>query len=284
MAIDKRELDMVDGRAKPTGNHRTARCWVPRLPRPGARTEPARTDARSGPEPGPARATQPARIGHLSVLDAPRPGAHEAHETPRTNARHAIDRSTLLKRAAVGLGGISAGGAAAAGFAQASGQQTSAADHLSPRDKEVLQFALKLEHLQTAFYREALQKNKLTGEAKQFAQVVGHEEDEHLAYLEHELGSAANPSPKFNFGDATTNDKRFIAAAVTFEDLTLAAYNGQAENMSRQTLKSVSRVISVEARHAAWSRSLAGKLPAPVPADVPITADAALKAIHPYMA
>ena len=63
----------------------------------------------------------------------------------------------------------------------------------------------------------------------------------------------------------------------------LAAYNGQAENISRTTLQSVSRVISVEARHASWARSLAGKLPAPVPADVPITASAALKSIKSYL-
>ena len=42
-------------------------------------------------------------------------------------------------------------------------------------------------------------------------------------------------------------------------------------------------MISVEARHASWARSLAGKLPAPVPADVPITASAALKSIKSYL-
>jgi rubrerythrin len=128
-----------------------------------------------------------------------------------------------------------------------------------------------------------LRDGKLTGQTRQFAEVVGREEREHLHYLERTLGRAAGSAPAFKFGDATTDNAKFIAAAVEIEDTGLAAYNGQAENMSRATLGSVARVISVEARHAAWARSLAGKLPAPVPADVPITASAALKSIKPYL-
>ena len=113
--------------------------------------------------------------------------------------------------------------------------------------------------------------------------LVEREEREHLHYLQHALGGDAAKAPTFKFGDATTNNAKFIAAAVTIEDTGLAAYNGQAENMSRATLGEVARVISVEARHASWARSLAGKLPAPVPADVPITASAALKSLKPYL-
>jgi rubrerythrin len=192
-----------------------------------------------------------------------------------------VPRSALIKRIAISLGGLSAAGAAAAGLASAS--RSSGPSALSSGDREVLEFALKLEQLQTAFYRQAVQGGKLTAQTRQFAEVVGHEEQEHLHYLEHALGRAAGPAPAFTFGDATSNDAKFIAAAVTIEDTGLAAYNGQAENMSRETLQSVGRVISVEARHAAWARCLAGKLPAPVPADAPITASAALRAIKPYL-
>jgi rubrerythrin len=191
-----------------------------------------------------------------------------------------VPRATIIKRIAVTLGGLTAAGAAAAGLASAS---RSSGSSLSSRDREVLQLALKFEQLQTAFYGQALKAGKLTGQIKQYAEVVGGEERAHLHYLEHALGGAAGSPPTFTFGDATTDDAKFIAAAVTIEDTGLAAYNGQAENMSRATLQSVARVISVEARHAAWARSLAGKLPAPVAADVPITASAALKSIKPYL-
>ena len=197
-----------------------------------------------------------------------------------------VGRAVLLKRVAITLGGIIGGGAAAAGIADAS--HTSAKHggdkSLSARDREILEFALRLEHLQVAFYAEAIRRGKLTGEAKQFAQIVGHEENEHLKYFDQVLGSSNAKPGSFKFGDATASDKQFVTAAAKIEDTGLAAYNGQAENLSRQTLESVARVMSVEARHAAWARSLAGQVPAPVAADQPVSAAAALNAIKPYMA
>ena len=209
-------------------------------------------------------------------MDLHEPGLAPSEE--HSNA--GVPRAAIIKRIAVALGGLSAAGAAAAGLASASRSSKSS---LSSRDKEVLEFALKFEQLQTAFYHQALHDGKLTGATKQFAEVVGREEQAHLHYLEHALGDNASKAPTFTFGDATTDNAKFIAAAVTIEDTGLAAYNGQAENMSRATLQSVARVISVEARHAAWARSLAGKLPAPVAADVPITASVALKSIKSYL-
>jgi rubrerythrin len=199
-----------------------------------------------------------------------------------TEAQRVIEvpRAAIFKRMAVSLGGLSAAGAAAAGLASAS---RSSGSSLSSRDREVLEFALKLEQLQTAFYSQALRHGKLNGVTKQFAETVGGEERAHLHYLERALGSAAGSAPTFTFGDATTDNAKFIAAAMTIEDTGLAAYNGQAENISRATLQSVARVISVEARHTAWARSLAGKLPAPTPTDTPITAAAALKSIKSYL-
>ena len=147
MAIDKRELDMVDGHAKPTGNHRTTRCWVPRLrtrvpaPRAPAPTPP--------PDPGPARTPQPARIGHLSVLDAPRPGAHEAQ-----NAAHErTPRDRPIDAAQACRGGPGRHLRRRRRRSRLRAGQRSANQRRRPplaRDKEVLQFALKLEHLQTA--------------------------------------------------------------------------------------------------------------------------------------
>jgi rubrerythrin len=196
-----------------------------------------------------------------------------------------LGRGALLKRVAITLGGIAAGGAAAAGFAEASRKSPHGdPPSLSARDREILEFAVRLEHVQVAFYSEAIRRGKLTGEVKQFAQIVGQEERQHLDYFDHLLGSSNAKPGKFKFGDATASNKQFVAAAAKIEDTGLAAYNGQAENMSRHTLKAVARVISVEARHAAWARSLAGELPAPVPADVPISAAKALNAIKPYLA
>jgi rubrerythrin len=198
-----------------------------------------------------------------------------------------VGRAALLRRTAIALGGIAAGGAAAAGLADASGKSAGDAHSgpaLSRHDRQVLELALRFEQLQTAFYGAAVRRGQLTGEARQFAQTVAHEERQHLAYIEHALGGHTAQPPKFSFGDAATSDKQFVAAAAKIEETGLAAYNGQAENVSRATLASLARVISVEARHAAWARSLAGELPAPVAVDVPITASQALHEIKPYLA
>ena len=178
----------------------------------------------------------------------------------------------------VGLGAITAGGAGAAALASARGPAS-----LPARDRRILRFALELERLQSAFYAEAIRVGKLTGEVRQFAQIVGREEQAHLHYLEKALGSTAGGAQRYHFGDAAHSDRSFIAAAVKLEDTGLAGYNGQAANLSRTTLRSVARVISVEARHAAWARDLAGQEPAPHATDAPISAAEAMTAIRPFM-
>ena len=52
----------------------------------------------------------------------------------------------------------------------------------------------------------------------------------------------------------------------------MAAYNGQATNVSKPTLEAAATVVSVEARHAAWIRSIAGEPPAPDATDTPLSA------------
>jgi rubrerythrin len=199
--------------------------------------------------------------------------------TEGETAPDALSRAGLLGRVGAGLAAALGGGAAAAGLTSALG-----APARHGRDRAVFAFAITLEHLQVAFYSQALKSGKLTGEFRQFAQVVAAEERKHLTYLTGVAGGRAAPVPSFTFGDALSSEAKFIAAAVTIEDMGLAAYNGQAGNLSSGARARVGRVISVEARHAAWARALDGKQPAPVAVDVPISAAAAQRAIKPYLA
>ena len=189
-----------------------------------------------------------------------------------------ITRGGLLARSAVGAAVVSAGGGAATALASGRG-----VSRMTARDREVLRFALVLEQLQVAFYAAALHAGTLTGEPRQFAETVSGQEQAHLRYLRDELRIAAAPAPRYRFADAFRSDAQFVAAAVRLEEVGVAAYNGQAENVSRRTLRAVSRVMSVESRHAAWARAMAGKDPAPVAADRSISAAAAVSAIRPFM-
>ena len=60
----------------------------------------------------------------------------------------------------------------------------------------------------------------------------------------------------------------------------MAAYNGQATNLSRATLEAAAKVVSVEARHAAWIRSIIGEPPAPDATDTPLSADEVLEGLQ----
>ena len=51
------------------------------------------------------------------------------------------------------------------------------------------------------------------------------------------------------------------------ENLGVAAYNGQAANLTKRALAPAAEIVSVEGRHAAWISDLAGELPAPHAAD-----------------
>ena len=166
-------------------------------------------------------------------------------------------RAQLFKLAAVGGGSLLASGVAFGGIPSlAFGASAS-------EDVKILNFALLLEYLEATFYTEAEQKHKLTGQTRGFAKIVGGHERTHVAYLKKALGSKAIKSPKFDFGDTTTNMKKFMATSIALEGTGVGAYNGQGPNLTKKTLAAAAEIVSVEARHAAWIRAIAGVLPAP---------------------
>ncbi len=192
---------------------------------------------------------------------------------PGTAIRLALDESEaqtrggLIRRALVAGGTLTLGGIVVAGLPRVAHSAPSPA-----QDVRILNLVLLLEFLEEAFYADAVRRGALTGERRQFAEVAGGHERAHVDFISKTLGSAARKKPKFSFGDATRDPAKFTATAVTLEDLSVAAYNGQAANLTKGTLAAAARIVSVEARHAAWIRFIAGKVPAPQPTDKPATA------------
>jgi hypothetical protein len=175
--------------------------------------------------------------------------------------------------------------AAALGGSAAGAAELRAASAASPaNDAVILSFGLQIERLQAAFYAQALHDGKLNGEARQLATVVGAHEQAHARFLAGALGTKAGKSPSFRFGTATTDQGRFIATAVLLEETGLAVYNGQAVNLTPHALAAAARLVSVEARHAAWARALAGKDPAPLAVDVPISVSQAQSVFQHFIA
>ena len=182
---------------------------------------------------------------------------------------HGQTRADLLRGALLGGGALLAACAAPAAAASGSG-----------RDVAILNFALSLEELQAAFYTEVERNKVLRGELKQQADTVGGHERAHVRAFRQVLGSKAIKRPHFDFGGATEGSTAFRRTAVAFEDLAVAAYKGQAPHIhSREYLASALAIHSVEARHAAWIRRLAGKPPVAGPFDEPVSARTATRIV-----
>jgi rubrerythrin len=175
-------------------------------------------------------------------------------------------RDRFLTRAFVAGGTLLAGGALVAGLPKLAVSAQSPA-----QDAEIFDFALLLEHLQAAFYREAADMAELDAELLEFAKVVAQHEREHVGYLRDALGSSAREEPETFFGAATTDADEFAATAIFLEDLAVAAYNGQAANLTKAGLRAAATVVSVDARHAAWIRAIVGMPAASEPVDQPLS-------------
>ena len=167
-----------------------------------------------------------------------------------------------------------AAGAAVVGTRLLDAAPAVAAPRRSPAlDRRILNFALLLEYVQAAFYRDGLKRAGLRGEFREFAEVAGEQDQDHAALLSRALGARAQPEPRFAFGEVTRTARRFIQTSLLLEDTAVAAYNGQAANLTRASLPAALSIVSVEGRHAAWIRDLAGQDPAPLAADLGKSAD-----------
>jgi hypothetical protein len=166
------------------------------------------------------------------------------------------------------IGALAFGGAVVAGATQGARRGgTSIAAPAAGDDVEILNLFLLLEHVQEDFYREALKLKRLDGDLLAFATAVADQERAHVAFLEKRVGDRARPRPESDFGPLLGSADAFRDAAIELEEAVIAAYIGQGANLSRRTLAAIATLVSVEARQAAWVRSIAGVSPAPRAAD-----------------
>ena len=167
-------------------------------------------------------------------------------------------------------------------------------------DLHILNYALTLEYLETAFYNEVLASGvikdpKIGALAKGLAATEQAHVDALKATIK-QLGGTAVMAPKTNFGPTIDKGaKAILEAAATVENLGAAAYLGQAGNISSKAILAAALSIhSVEARHAAALNQLAGRgfggnggLEGSLPDGAfakPMDEAAVLKAVQPFLA
>jgi hypothetical protein len=190
-----------------------------------------------------------------------------------------VDHATVEPRRTLTRGQLLAGGTVAAGAITGAGillggLPTPAISKPSKaQDRRVLEYLLQVEYIQAGFYGEAERQRALKGELAEFAERVGRQERAHVEALEKALEGNAPKKPSLEFKDATTDPDKFVSTAVELEEMALAAFNGQVPNLTPKPLLTAMEIASVEARHTGWIRDIAGRNPAPRPADVPATQD-----------
>ncbi|MBA3787159.1 MAG: ferritin-like domain-containing protein [Actinobacteria bacterium] len=198
-----------------------------------------------------------------------------------THAAAETRRGFIGKAALLGGGALAASGVGA--FTEAARAQSAPASDLA-----VLNFALTLEYLEAEFYDRARQGafGRLNAGVQRFAEVVYSHEQAHVDALVATipaLGGTPVKKPALKFPKLA--QRSFVLTAIQLEQVGVGAYGGAFPSLKLKAVKEAALAIhSVEARHAAYARLVAGTLPANVAFFSPLTADQVLKRAAPFFA
>ncbi len=159
-------------------------------------------------------------------------------------------------------------------------------------DLDVLNYALTLEYLEAAFYKQGNAANLLSGTEKDYLATIQSDEEAHVAALTatiKKLGGTPVAAPAVNFGDAFSSRDKYLTTSHTFEPIGVGAYLGAAGFIkNKDVLAAAASIFGVEARHAAIVGNLL-QLPAEGGVyqgafETPITKAKVLAAVTPFLA
>lgn len=174
-------------------------------------------------------------------------------------------RRSLIKLGIYGLGAIAV--AAIPGVLNAQTRNSGKTLTFKANDVGILNFALLLEELESAFYAAVVSSGKVANTRElEYMNFLGSQETAHVTFLRKVLADQAlftTQDLNFNQSSLTrilANRDSILNAAVTLEDLGVHAYNGAGPSLTNPTYLLVAgSIVSVEARHAAGVRSLLGR-------------------------
>jgi hypothetical protein len=193
---------------------------------------------------------------------------------------HGLTRGAFILRGAMAAGAVYGLGAVSPFVGQALAQ--------GGGDADIVNFALTLEYLESAFYTQAVKKVPgLSGTVLDLAKELRDNEAEHVTALTaavKQLGGRPVKAPGVSFGGAFASKAAFLKTANVFEDTGVSAYNGAAPGIqSVAILAAAGSIVQVEARHSSLIRLQRGAPPAPLAFDKASAKAAVLKAVTPFI-
>jgi hypothetical protein len=200
-------------------------------------------------------------------------------------------RGFLAGSAALGAGALSASGLASAdehegesGNGQGNGMSSENPFSQAGTDVDVLNYALTLEHLENAFYRDAIlsRESVLSAEPLQRfpeellnqvydnIQLIGEHESTHVDVLTtaiRTLGGEPVQAAEYDFGVPRNREMgpmQFLSTAQALENTGVMAYTGALDLIESPDLQTAAATVAtVEARHASYLNLLNGGVPFP---------------------
>ncbi len=132
--------------------------------------------------------------------------------------------------------------------------------NLGRGDVGILNYAYALEQLEAAFYTQVVTASSSAFSAAELSLLTDIRDHEvaHREFFKAALSTKAIPALTVNFSAINFTDRgSVLGTAKTFEDLGVSAYNGAGKLIvSPDYLLLAGKIVSVEARHAAFIRDL----------------------------
>ena len=183
---------------------------------------------------------------------------------PTTEERARASRRDFFRKTGLGLAGVGVLLTACESDEDASDARGTAVD-LGTGDVGVLNYAFALEQIEAAFYARVLSGGYYLGlgardPERQVLEALEAHERAHRAFFAEVIPTVgtAIPDLEVDFSGIDFGDRASVlAAAQTFEDLGVSAYNGAGRLLTNPDyLTFAGKIVSVEARHAAVIRDL----------------------------
>jgi hypothetical protein len=178
------------------------------------------------------------------------------------------------------------GGGSSSSTTSTTGTTGSVPSQFGKGDTGILNYALTLEYLETAFYQDVVKSGLFKGSSLDTIKTFGAQEAQHVTALRaalKKIGGTPAKMPKTQF--PLKNASSVLNLAATVENLGAAAYLGQAPFIqSPEILASALAIHAVEGRHAAALNTLLGKTIVPDGAFAkPADSATVLKAVQPFI-